>query len=581
MPKDVCCTTDFVDNLLYPRGHELPLSNDFSDWRFFTEQDIDDLMGCCAAMGATRHEWILGDNHMLYDADSPLGFDLLRVACEAAHRHGMRFDAVFKPFDGGGYSANQRLPLSFPKPSGAPFLEEPDAIVHGLRPFIARHPELRMARAPEDGIDPGGFVAKIRLVKPGNDPTGIRTGDLEILTSRGGPDAVLETYDGPVDYREITAYRPVLPYQEASCRVLTLSGLRIPPETAFIDIRCKATHPVDLCHYVTEIVELVNADGRVIPSQATPSGEMTPDAMRQLRQSPRRLFDPYLRHPEVKRILDDPAAFAGHVERMNRLRTTCGNRYYPKLDPGCRLVVMRGKPRYFGSLLNPVYPEVQAHWLERVRFCLERGVDGVNIRTQGHNWPVDPWAYGFNAPTLAQVTHPENTAEVSRINGNAYTAFMRAAADLCHAAGKEMGVHIYTTMIGWEQRPHALHGDALVPWNMEWQWETWIREIADYVEFRGAFTLKPEHLRRIVDRIGLACREAGKRFMYQSSRAGGVVSFDGPHDHLAWEIDAVVKSHPDIDLYNFYETACFTRFDPNGRLECSPGMTALALRVRS
>jgi hypothetical protein len=53
-----------------------------------------------------------------------------------------------------------------------------------------------------------------------------------------------------------------------------------------------------------------------------------------------------------------------------------------------------------------------------------------------------------------------------------------------------------------------------------------------------------------------------------------VVSFQGPYNHLAWEMRRV-RRHPDITAYNLYETAYFTRVNEDGRVEGSPHMTEL------
>ncbi len=583
--KEVCCTTDFVDNILCASGHEHGLLGE-DDVRLFSEDDIDALMVYCARMGAKRHEWILGDTNSLYDSDSPLEFDLLKTACSAAHRHGMRFDVVYKPFDGGCANNRRSLPSTLPNPSDAPFIEDETGLIYGVRPFIAEHPEMRLERAPSQIADPGGAIAEIRLIKHGTEPSGLSADDLSIWTSRDNSGHSIDRYQGPIKLRETTEYRPLLIYQDHNCRVLHLEGMELPEDVRFIVIRCKKEGDVNFSDDVNSLTELVSESGDIIPSSLTP-GPFDSGAVRRIRMAARCGYDRYLSHPEVKSILENGEEFEEKCHAMNRLRTQCGHsgstrtaEHYPALEYGSQLVVMRGRPRYYRSALNPTYPEVREHWLERVRFCIESGADSVNIRTQNHNWPVDPWNYGFNPPTLENI-HDENTAEAARINGEAYTQFLRDAADVLHGAGKELGVHLYTTMIGSDERPGASHSRALVPRNIDWQWRTWIGEIADYVEFRGAFTMLPNNIRRAVDLIGLAARESGIPFIYQSSRAGGVVSFEGPHHHLSWEIENIVKPHRDIDVYNFYETACFTRFTSDGKLEGSPGMAALAQKLVS
>ena len=100
--------------------------------------------------------------------------------------------------------------------------------------------------------------------------------------------------------------------------------------------------------------------------------------------------------------------------------------------------------------------------------------------------------------------------------------------------------------------------------------------MADYAEYRGAFSLREENQREVADRIGLVAREAGKPLVYQSMR-GAVVHFEGPHPSLAWEMDWV-RRHPDVAGYNLYETANFSRLYPDGRFEESAAICELVNR---
>jgi len=48
------------------------------------------------------------------------------------------------------------------------------------------------------------------------------------------------------------------------------------------------------------------------------------------------------------------------------------------------IAVACGKPEYMLGNLHPIYPEVRQHWCDLLRYCLDRGADGVNIRTANH-----------------------------------------------------------------------------------------------------------------------------------------------------------------------------------------------------
>ena len=563
MNKELCTTTDFADELRKAA-------------RWFTEQNIDDMMRYCAELGSVRHEWILDTAWSIYDEDPPAGFDLLKSACDAAHRHGMRFDVIFKPFEG-ALGGGRKAPPGLPVPPEVPTLEEKNGIVGNVRPFVARHPEMRLQRDPSDAADPGGEVKEIRLVGHGSDESGIKAEDLSLLTCCRDREPEFEEYRGPMKRRETIEYRPLLPYQDRSCRVLTLGGLELPEETDCFLIRCDSkSETFDFINEKNHLVELVDEDGNVIPSALAANRVDVELLMERLLMHAELGISRYLSHPDVKRVLRDGDKISSLCEQMNRFRTDSPSpdSYHTRVCGGSRLVVMRGKPLHVTGALNPVYPEVREHWLEHVRFCVDRGVDGVNIRTGNHNRPSDPWCYGFNAPTRERMDNEGNVAEAERINGEAYTVFLKDAADMLHSAGKELGVHVHATMIQPDNRKGMWWPADPVPRNIQWQWRKWIRELADYVEFRGAFMLRPENVARAADRIGLEARQAGKPFIYQSSRSRGVVSFDGPYDHLAREIDHI-RRHPDISAYNLYETANFSRLNEEGHFEGSPCMEGL------
>ena len=555
--RELCATTDFMDNLLRAGRH-------------FDERDLDAMMAYCASLGASRHEWVLDTIWALYDEDNPVGFDLLAAACDAAHRHGMRFDVVFKPFEGAIAHSRLVLPPTFPRLEGVPLLDEAVGLARAVRPFVAEHPEMRMARRPDADLDPGGRVTAIRLIKNDDAPAPFGPENLSVWTSprNGG----FERYGGPVSFEESFQWWSGYPYQDRQCRVVTLGGLELPADARFFVVRCeKRSSDGDFTNAIERLVELVNEDGRVIPSMPG-WAHLDAEALSERTGILARLgVSRYSRRPEVRDLLQDRELIVAACEGMFLFHSWWED---VALDQVGEVAVARGKPRHVYGVLNPVYPEVREHWLEHVRFCIDRGVDGVNVRLANHNRPYEPWSYGFNAPVLDQSEHPGNTAEAARINGEAYTQFLREAADLLHDSGKEIGVHVHGLVFRHDDR--AANNSPL-PRNIEWQWEVWLREIADYVEFRGANMLRPENVRDVADRIGLVAREAGIPFIYQCARSQGIVHFDGPHPGLEREMDWA-RGHPDITSYNLYETANFTRMNAEDRFEGSPAVAELVHR---
>jgi hypothetical protein len=375
-----------------------------------------------------------------------------------------------------------------------------------------------------------------------------------------------------MEWQESVEWRPCFPWRDSPCRIVTLAGLALPEDATFFLIRIsKSAAPGGFTNAIEKIVELVDECGHVIPSMPSVR-RADPKSMfsRACRIARLELSRYARRDPEARRLMCDEAWFLEQCRDMHRFDAGWEDAC---LGRDTDIAIARGKPLYNAGSLHPIYPEVRAHWLDHIRFCIDRGVDGVNIRTANHNRPYEPWAYGFNQPVLDRMTHRGNIAEARRINGDAYTQFLREAADLLHGAGKQLGVHVHGLMLRHDDRAA---NNVAFPRTFEWHWETWVQDIADYVEYRGAFFLREENQREVADRIGLLARDSGKPFVYQSMR-GPMVHFDGPHHALAYEMDWVRK-HPDVAAYNLYETANFSRLLPDGRFEGSPDMAELTRR---
>lgn len=536
MPRKLSVTTDFYDNILFGGRH-------------FEKRHLDDLMRYCASLGATMHEWIVDTMWTLYDDDGPVGFDLLAEACEAAHRHGMEFHAVYKPFEGALDHPAHTFPQTFPRPADGRFLEEPWGICDPVRPFLIEHPEMRMARHPEDAVDPGGRIAAIRLVKNDDASCDLSAADVQLWHSprHGG----WQVYDGPMRVRDAgVEQRLVYPcMQVVDSRLIVLDGLDLPEGTRFLKLTLSGDCP--FTNATERIVELLDEAGREIP--ATPSHFAVSNELLYKRACAIRDFGltAYSRDPEMRAWLEDRDRF---------LRETAGMFWFGRqgilgdvaLGEGQELALARGKARYIGGILNPIYPEVREHWLDELRFCLDRGVDGISIRPGSHSWSDEPWAYGFNPPTLEQSVQPGNMAEASRLNGHGFQTFLADAAELVHSAGKQFGLLVPANAYRYMDRdPRTTE----VMRNIEWRWDQWVTDYADYVELRGTTLLRRENAREVIDHVGLLAREAGIPFILP----GGP-----PRNEFtaSWFLD-----HPDISAYMYYESAHFTTINEAGEFE--------------
>lgn len=555
MKKQLWTTVDYIDDLINANRH-------------YTPDDLDAMMKYTASLGCTCLQWILDTIWTLYDADALGGFDLLESACDAAHRHGMKFVVIFKPFEGATGGNTGMLPHGLNLPDNAPVIHDIEGFFHNCRLQVIEHPEWSVARPATDDVDPGGRIAAVRLVKGDDAPSSIAAGDLSIWTSARNGGYV--KYEGPVDFSDDTDWRFIFPYSDRSYRIVTLGGLDLPGGTQYVMVRREQGGGAFI-NAVEHIAELVNEQGRIIPS--------TP-ALRPLK--PQQIYDAFnhkvrlsltrfARSPQAKAFADDRETFLKLCEGMYRFDAGWET---ASLDQGKAIVIARGKSRWRTGDMHPIYPEVRRDWLDHVQFCIDRGVDGVNMRVDNHNLFYEPYCFGFNDPVMERMTHPGNIAEARRINGDAYTQFLREAADLLHTANRQMGVHVHGHMLRHDDRAANAH---LVPMHFEWQWEQWVREFADFVEFRGAANFRPENQLALADRIGLAARDAGVPMIYQSMRGGAVVHFDSPHHALAAEMDRV-RLHPDVAAYNLYEVADFTRIDPQRGFEGSADIADLVRR---
>ena len=268
---------------------------------------------------------------------------------------------------------------------------------------------------------------------------------------------------------------------------------------------------------------------------------------------------PYFQSPEVKKRLQEDGG-AGLYRDFYAFEERQKVTEVHVLDKVGYVAVACGKPEYLTGNLHPIYPEVRRHWLDMLRFCLDRGVDGINIRTSNHSRSPEAWEYGFNEPVLKAAGGRTDYPTIRRINGDAYTLFLREARDLVKSYGKSITIHLYSQMLMPDDRSTQL---SYIPPNFDWQWETWVREIADDLEFRGAWTLRPWNLRQVVETFSSITQAGNKPFYFQCNMKE--LGFAGPYRFTAAEIE-MVKRNPALDGLVLYETANFTQMEKEGIL---------------
>ena len=560
--KKLFATTDFYDNVfINHRGsrYGAPVQRDEDYYKnnrcFMNRQQLDELHQFLASVGVTRHQWIF-DIIWTFHEDYPHGFDLLKEVAASAHRYGIELYAVIKPFEGGVFGTI--LPHTMPCPEGVA-IRDLRGIFPMPRPFLASNPTLCLKRKTGT-YEYSGPVSAIRLVKSDDRPTRVKAEHLSILTSSTNNRFV--PYNGPVVFRETIEPRYRFPYWR-KCRVLHLENLEIPRDHRYILIRCSlAGENADFSNEKGTIVELFGPDGKMIPNTLS-TGPVSLDKHADFYQSKlQKQLVRYLKLPEVQAEINDPQKMQEHYRDFYSF-----GEYNPgdfiSLDKEGAIAVACEKPDYLMGILSPVYPEVREHWLDLVRFCLDHDVDGINLRISNHTFSTESWEYGFNEPVLEATGGKTDFHSVSRVNGNAYTGFLEETRKLVKGRKKSLAIHLETNLLIPDDRGKI----SSYPYNFDWQWEKWVKEIGDEFEIRGVFQVRPWNLQKAIDTFSAATGAVGKPLYLQGDFHG--MAFDGPFESIKAETD-IVNNHPGLDGYVFYETANITRINDDGEVEGSP-----------
>ncbi len=546
--KKLFATTDYFGNI-------------FKYQSFMDEAQLDDLHRILASLGVTRHEWLFDTTEGFYE-NYPHGFDLLAKAVQSAHAHGIEFFAVIKPFEDGGYPP--LLPLTMPFPEGAVAFKDMRGICPVARPFASQHPCTSLQRRPGTA-ECRGPVKAIRLVKSNDQPTRINAEHLSIWTSSSNND--FQRYQGPVSFRESIEWRFRFP-KWRQCRILAFEGLEIPREHGYILVRCSLADPGgDFSNENGNIIELVGPDEKILPHTLS-SGPISWEDHKNFYHSElmKQLFR-YLQLPEVQAEIRNTDKMHEHYQDyFSFYESDLELRDWTTLDQAGYVAAACGKPEYMLGNLHPIYPEVREHWLDLTRYCLDRGVDGIHFRVANHTRSPEYWDYGFNEPVLEAANGKTDTATISRINGDAYTTFLRQARELVKSRGKTMGIHLNPLMI----RPDDRDRPPALPPNFEWQWQIWVREIADEFEFRGGYMQRPWNLKKVLDIFSHATQAVNKPLYYQSD-FHSMTNMEGRLQRRKEEID-LVKEYPGLDGYVLYTTNNYTKINENREIELLPFM---------
>src|SRR5690606_4562108 len=104
-----------------------------------------------------------------------------------------------------------------------------------------------------------------------------------------------------------------------------------------------------------------------------------------------RLVNPYVRLPILQELTTDSRwlgeQFKEYCSYDSSIHFECADNPNKLLTlDACGIApVARGKCEYLPGALHPIYPQVRAYWMDWVRFCIDRGADGVNFRVSNHS----------------------------------------------------------------------------------------------------------------------------------------------------------------------------------------------------
>jgi len=434
-----------------------------------TPDRVDAMMLALSKMGVRRVSWAYyGDGHGGYllpsdfsgqwrnyaDTLSALG-NPLRIAVDAAHRHGMELYAYYKPYETGPA-------VSFPEgsPDARSFgrLKQKGGRLAWLDPFVVEHPELRIRHKPDDSVKDlsGVSVCAIKLVKKDDSPTRITREHLQIWSSdlncrykQLDVDFTLQETVEPCsgDVRDLNG--ALVTRAGDPVRTLTLSGFRI--TDPYILVTTDFTSgPGDFENTGTELFAALDAQGKRIPGvYATGGGVWAADKVDFRGWG--LIFDVGFGRAIVR--LDEPNASG----RQGLIGFT------------------RGRNEFLPAALCEAEPQVRDYWLSCISEMLDAGVDGVDFRVENHSTHTDFYEeYGFNDVVLEECrrrSFPPDCESVARVRGEAYTDFLHKAKRLISSRGRRMRINLN---VDWF-RPDPPPGRRLAySANIHYDWKRWV-----------------------------------------------------------------------------------------------------------
>ncbi len=435
-----------------------------------TPAHVDAMMATLHTMGVARVNWAYyGDGHGGYMLPSGLDgkwdnyaktLDALgnpmRVAAEAAHRHGLELYAYYKPYETG--------PAVY-FPDGSPQAREFGRVrqrggwLAWLDPFVVDHPDLRIRHRPELSVAEVSKVpiCALKLIKRDGTPTRITREHLQVWSSplnyRYQPMKLDFTLTEAVEtsVREVRDLAGTLITKKGDpVRTLTLSGFSLADPyvlvtTDFVD------GPADFENAGTALLMALDGHGNEIPGVFA-SGNGVWEAERVDFRNWGLIFD---------------VGFGGAVAQLDKSNAS---------GRAGLIAFTRGRNDYLPGALCETEPLVREFWLSCIREMLDAGVDGVDFRVENHGTHTDySDEYGYNDAVLKECARLGRTdpATVAQVRGEAYTGFLRQAKDLITSRGKRMRINLN---IDWFRPDPPPERRLAYSANIDYDWKRWVGE---------------------------------------------------------------------------------------------------------
>ncbi len=365
----------------------------------------------------------------------------MKEAVAFAKQAGLKVNAIFKPYEGGGY---------FTIPAGhhlQPARSQVSCLggAANVASFIAGHPDWRVKRKDSGKDDSKLPVTSIEctfLMDELKNPNYPAISDEELnsatqwqaelyVSDDNAGYARLETV--PAISRKIKKIRVSDPnnftlMKSARCLIVTLSGFSITNKFMAVNFYGGGHRLLLYPHSMMK----AKSGRNVLQATASPTFRYQPSLTREFEKNP----------PEPGDFKSCGFEFAETCQNDWRDWTVFG--------------IARGREPYLRGSLCEAVPEVRQYWLDCIRTLIDYGCDGVDIRLLSHCSGIKDFLnYGYNDEILEefrrrfsrQPRHGEKDyLEIMRIRGDFFIRFLEDARELLHANGRTMQVHMRDAM---------------------------------------------------------------------------------------------------------------------------------------